>query len=429
MEGETIMRGETAPGKDVSAGKFFSEKRFIEDYVRRNRENMLDFWEALVNRESFSGDKPSVDALAAWLAERFDEIGGTCELLRFAKAGNGLAVTLNGNAPGRPVLLLGHYDTVFPPLAEERRTFRIEDGRAYGPGVLDMKGGITIAFHAVRALLEGGFRERPIRVLLAGDEETGHPESDMGERFRAAAAECVAAFNLETGALDDGVIVERKGMSRYLLDVRGRAAHAGRDLEEGRSAVLEAAHKTVAISAASGEDMGFNVGVFRGGTVANVVADRAELHIDVRTRTTGAAARAEALLRDVARRSTVEGTEANLSGGMFFPPMERTPGNLALFEHLRWVADSFDLPPVHPAASGGSSDSAFTVAAGTPTADQLGVKGRHNHSPMEWADVASLFERTRFLFCAVATLGNFEKTWTAAERKDSHGKNHEKGGV
>ena len=249
--------------------------RFIES----KRDEMLSLWEQLVNMESGTLFKEDVDKIADFLKERIVSFGGTARIVEFPQAGNGLVAEF-GSASTRPhICFMGHYDTVFPRGTVAGRPFKIVDGKAYGPGVLDMKAGVVVQLYAIRALMDAGYSDRRIRVILAGDEETGHPKSDMGRVFEEECRGAVAAFNFETGDVSGDLVVGRKGTSAYDIAVKGVSVHAGREPEKGRSAILEMAHKIIAIQALTDYEKGitFNVGTIRGGVARNAVPDRAEI--------------------------------------------------------------------------------------------------------------------------------------------------------
>ena len=380
------------------------------DFIDAHRSDMLALWEDFVSTESPSADKPGVDAMARKIADCLNASGAEVRIVKFEEAGNMVVATVGREFPGQPVALMGHFDTVFPLGTLQQRPFTVRDGRATGPGVLDMKGGIVILLYAIRALQAAGFCSRPIKVILAGDEETGHPRSDAHAIFRQEVKGCLAAFNCETGSPEDRIVVGRKGAAVYTLEVRGRAAHAGVDPENGRSAIHEIAHKVLAIQALSDPAAGttFNVGTIRGGKTFNAVPDYAAIDIDIRFVKAAAMESAIARLTDIAAVTHIEGTSTTLTGRINFPPMETTPAVMALFEHLVRTARDNGFPVPSAVQSGGGSDSSNSVMAGVPTLCAMGVKGERNHAPEEYALVDSLFERCKLLAACILDIGTFE---------------------
>lgn len=380
------------------------------DFIDANREEMLVLWQKLVNMDSGSYDKEDVDRVAALLAAEIRKYGGTAEIIEFLQAGNGLSASFTPPSDKAPICFLGHYDTVFHRGESAKRPFRIEEGKAYGPGVLDMKAGVVIQIFAARALREAAYTDRQIKILLAGDEEIAHTKSDMAAIFERTCAGAVAAFNFETGDINDSLVLGRKGTSSYRITVKGVAVHAGREPENGRSAILEMAHKIIDIQALSDFEKGvsFNVGTIKGGVACNAVPDNAEIAVDVRVRTEEQFAWADEKIREITNRTYVEGTSSVCYADAGLPPMLRTQGNEKLFTYVKSVAEELGLPEPSPIISGGGSDSAFSVKAGVPTIDQMGVKGRWNHSDREFAVVETLFERTRLAVACVLGINAFD---------------------
>ncbi len=242
------------------------EKAF--GFIGNRREEMLSLWRTLVDTESGTFFKEDADQAAAFLKDALENYGARVRTVEFADAGNGLVAEFGSSSDKAPVCFLGHFDTVFPRGTVAERPFRIEDGRVYGPGVLDMKGGVVIQLFAARALAEAGC-DRPIRIVLAGDEESMHARSDMARVFEEESRGAVVAFNFETGDVENTLVVGRKGTIACDIAVRGVSVHAGREPEKGRSAILEIAHKIVAIQGLTNCAKGitFNVGTVKGGVV------------------------------------------------------------------------------------------------------------------------------------------------------------------
>lgn len=380
------------------------------DFIDSNREDMISLWERLVNMDSGSCCNEDVDKVAALLAGEIGKFGGSAEIIEFDRAGNGLRASFIDPTDKPPVCFMGHYDTVFPRGEAARRPFRIEDGKAYGPGVLDMKAGVVIQIFAARALKEAGYTDRQVKIVLAGDEETAHPNSDMAAVFERECAGAVAAFNFETGDVNESLVVGRKGSASYDIVVKGISVHAGREPENGRSAILEIAHKVIDIQALSDFEKGvtFNVGTIKGGVARNAVPDCAEIAVDVRVRTEEQLAWAEERIREIADRTYVEGTSTTWAADAYIPPMLCTEANKRLFCYVKSVAAELGLAEPCAIVSGGGSDSAFSVKAGIPTIDQIGVKGRWNHSDREFAVAETLFERTKLAIACVLDIDRFE---------------------
>ena len=352
----------------------------------------------LVSIESPTDDLEGLARMAARLEELFGPLG---KIERFPQERHGphFVVRIPGRTQERPVLALGHYDTVWPTGTLKDRPFRVENGLARGPGVFDMKGGIVCLLYALRAL-EARPR-RPVWVMLNSDEETGSFSSrELVERL---ARSCAHALVFEPALAGGALKTSRKGTGRYMVRIEGRAAHTGVEPEKGISAVQEAAHQVLAIHALNAPERGttLNVGVLRAGTRANVVAAHAEMEVDVRAACPDEAERVNAALRGLT--PVLSGAVVRVEGGFHRPPMERTPATAALFERARAVAASMGIE-LREGASGGGSDGNFTAALGLGTLDGLGPDGDGPHAVHEHVRVESLTRRAALIAGLLAEL-------------------------
>ena len=298
---------------------------------------------------------------------------------------------------GPDVLLVGHMDTVFDEGTVAERPFRVEGDIARGPGVSDMKGGLLTGFHAVDALQEAGFQGfGRITYVCNPDEEIGSPVS--GPVIRELAPSYDAAFVLEGARANGDIVSARKGITDYTIEFVGRAAHAGVEPEKGANAVLAAAHATIALQALNGRWPGVtvNVGVARGGTRTNVVAERCVLHVDLRSPELVTLQEAEAEVERVCGDHGVEGVVARCDGNGWHRPMEKKEGGARLVALATEIASELGFE-LRDAATGGASDANTTSAAGTPTIDGLGPIGGDDHAPAEWLDLTSVVQRVALL--------------------------------
>jgi glutamate carboxypeptidase len=354
----------------------------------------------LVEIESPSDDKAAIDSATELVAMWATAAGGRVKLHRQKRFGDVLEVRFGAARSSRkPVLLLGHLDTVWPLGTLAKMPWRKTGGKFYGPGVLDMKAGVVMALAAMRLVAEGGER-RPATLLLNSDEEIGSPVSrPITERLALASS---AALVLEP-AHGLACKTARKGVGAYRLDVRGVAAHSGLDFERGHSAVLELARLLEKVEAFTDLRIGrtVNPGVIGGGTRSNVVAEHAWAEIDVRIAKASDAARIERLFRGL--RCSDRACRLEVSGGINRPPMERKPATVALYKRARSVAAEigFELPE---AAVGGGSDGNFTSALGVPTLDGLGAVGEGAHAAHEHVAIEHLVPRTALLAALIAGL-------------------------
>ena len=196
-------------------------RSIIASYVDAHREEMVSFWQEIVNMESGSQNKAGIDAVAARLGQALASEGAAVKIVEMEKAGNMLVAEVGAGRNKPAVLFMGHMDTVFPLGTVAKRPFTIRDGKAYGPGALDMKGGIVAALFAIKALNAAGYTDRPLKVILAGDEEIAHANSNAADVFMQEAKGAAAAFNCETGFVDDAIVTGRKGTAVFTLEVKG----------------------------------------------------------------------------------------------------------------------------------------------------------------------------------------------------------------
>lgn len=387
-----------------------TDKEQIFQFIDAHQNEMIELWRDMVNQDTYSAYKEGVDQLQNKLKDQLEADGAKTSIVEFEKAGHMLIAEFGGGAkPG--VVFGGHVDTVFEVGSAQERPFTIKEGRAYGPGVLDMKGGVVAMLYAIKALRAAGFAERPIKVLLAGDEEPGHGCSDAPQIFIREAAGCAAAFNCETGFADNGIVVGRKGVGYFNLEVRGVAAHCGNEPEKGRSAIREAAHKLIEMEKLTDLPKGItvNIGVIEGGTVSNAVPAFAKIQIDARCNNELEIPALTQKLAEIAARTYVEGTTTTFSGGFRFQPMKTTEGVKQLFELVKTVSSENGFGVPYPKFSGGGADSAYMVMGGVPTVCAMGVKGGRNHSAEEYAIVETLFERAKLLALCVLNLDRLGK--------------------
>ena len=357
---------------------------------------MLRQLASLVRIESPSHDKAAVDRAVAETARWAKALGGRVELHRHAHFGSSLAAHFGPRGKAaEPVLLLGHLDTVWDHGTLEKMPWRIARDRIYGPGVLDMKAGVVMMFTALAMLAAAKALQRPVIILLHGDEEVGSPASR--KLTETMARQCSAVYVLEPAQGEEGAYkTARKGVGQYRMEVQGIAAHSGVDFLRGHSAVLELARQIPLISEITDHSRGITVnpGVIGGGTRVNVVAQEGWAEIDVRIAKARDALRVDRALRRL--RPYDKACKLRIAGGLNRPPMERTPSTVALFERAQRMAAQIGIT-LTEASTGGGSDGNFTAALGIPTLDGMGSVGAGAHAPNEHCLRSHLAPRTALL--------------------------------
>ncbi len=352
----------------------------------------LRLLEALVNMDTGSRSPDGLASAGNWIQEQLVGLGLSVERREHANAGPTLVGRRSGAGRLR-LLFLGHYDTVFDSGEPGRRPFRVEAGRAYGPGVADMKGGIVTLWEALRALNEAGWNDfAALTVIHNADEEVG--SSASRGIIETEGRNCDLCLVHEPGRSDGSVVTARKGVGRYTITVHGRAAHAGVNPEDGASAVVALARKILEIHALNDLSRGVsaNTIVTAGGTRSNVVPDLAEAEIDLRLPTAALGAETIARLEEIARAEHLPGTHATLSGEINRPPFEAGPGSLALFGLAQEAAAMLGFP-LSAATTGGGSDGNFIAPLGVPVLDGMGAVGGGYHGPDEYLEIVTLPQR------------------------------------
>jgi len=366
-------------------------------YFQERKEQIVHTIRQLVETESPSDNKDAVDRLGALLAGRFEGLGGHAKFHRVPNFGDHLQVDFDGTRGGKPVLLLGHLDTVYPLGTLATMPCRVADGRLWGPGSFDMKSGIASMLHAIEALRAWHEDKlpRPVTVLLVTDEEVGSETSRLITENLAKKSAAVLVLEPSHGP-KGAVKTARKGIGEYVFKVTGKAAHSGLDFEKGQSAIVELARQIIAISKLVDLKRGLtlNVGTVQGGTRVNVIPAEASAVLDVRVVRKQEAAGIDRRLRSLKpfnRKCKLE-----ITGGINRPPMERTAAVAALFEKAAKIAKQLGWK-LEEAAVGGGSDGNFTAALGIPTLDGLGGVGEGAHATHESILISELPKRTALL--------------------------------
>jgi len=370
------------------------------------KSEMIEFTRWLVEQESMSREASALKRIAENLGERLASIGGEVELFHDAARGTTLRARFASSGDDgkdrKPLLIVGHLDTVWPLGTLAARPFRIEQEKAFGPGIFDMKAGVMLSFFAMRAIRELGLsKRRNTTLLMTCDEETGSTFSRplIEDEARWARAALVLEPPIPGGTVKTG----RKGVGEFELIIRGRPAHAGNDPRAGVSAITELAHQVLAIEKLNDFDRGttVNVGVAHAGVLSNVVAAEAHALIDMRFRTVEDGQRITDALGKL--RPVIDGARIEVRGGANRPPLVRTEESGKLFEHARELASEIDLD-LKEGSVGGGSDGNFIAALGVPVLDGLGVDGAGAHAEHEHIILSDIPRRAALLTGLIQTI-------------------------
>jgi glutamate carboxypeptidase len=369
--------------------------------ARRMSPRLCALLEELVLIESHSADKPGNDRVTRVVARELTSLGAEVTRSPQARFGDHLRACWAGT--GAHGLIVGHVDTVWPAGTLARMGYREAGGRIYGPGVLDMKGGIAAVVTALELLKsEGRWPARPLTVIVNTDEERGSPTSrPLIEQNARGAAYAVIA---EPGHGPAGALMtSRKGVGEFRVAVTGRASHAGVAPEKGVSAVHELALQVPALYALARPADGttINVGVISGGSARNTVAAQAEALIDVRVPDDARAREVEAAIRSIAPR--LAGTQIAIEGGFHRPPVQRTPAMAEIIARVQRMASELGMALTEEPTAG-ATDGNLTAAMGVPTLDGMGPVGENPHAEGENIIAGELVKRTALLAKALAEL-------------------------
>ena len=369
--------------------------------VEKSKDKYIDFLCKICSFEARAYDKDTIDKMVDYITEYAKGEGFCVKRKKMQKCGDFLVIDIN-EGKEKSCMFMAHMDTVHEKGIFGNPAVKIEGGKIYGPGVIDCKGGIAIALLTMKALYENGF-DKHVRLVLTSDEEIS---LELGgkeeiEFFEQSALGFPCVINCET-AVNDQVVISRKGILTYQLDIKGVGGHSGAHYFESKNAILEAAHKIVALhqkSVVGGATYSCNV--INGGNVSNVIPDECSVIVDVRVVTMQDTEKAKENVYKIANTEFVEGTSCAVKLLNERPPMEKNEQTQQLFEKLKKVCHENGLGTLTPIESGGGSDAAFTQLAGIPTMCGMGGSGEFFHTIKEYIKIDSIPLRAKILsaFC------------------------------
>lgn len=382
----------------------------IDEFIDSKRDEILELWKEIVNLESFTGNKQSVNVVANKIQSEFVKEGFDVEQIDVGPNGNTLVATLGMNRGKEPVIFSGHMDTVFKNGTFGENPFRIEGNKAYGPGALDMKGGIIIALYTIKALNSIGYNERPIKVILSGDEESGHEGSSGEKALLDAANGGYCAFNMETALVDNSLCTGRKGRIGCIVEVEGVETHAGNDFAGGINAIEEMAHKILEIQKLTNLEEGItaSVSVIKGGRIPNAIPKNCKIDIDIRFDRVEDMDRIKQSVNDICAKTYVDGTTTNVQYIAQLMAFETTDNVMKFYNFINNVCEENGFAKFGFKRLGGSSDASYLTIANVPTLCAFGVQGQWNHTEREYALVESMFERAKIISMIVLNLDKFK---------------------
>lgn len=375
----------------------------LKRVLKGEEEDMLLLLKQLVNIDSGSMNKAGIDKIGSLLGKKYEGLGFVVQTIEQSKQGNHLVIHREGSKAAE-IMIVAHMDTVFRDGTAAERPFKIRGGRAYGPGVIDMKGSQVTLLYALKALSE----QNPtaldnLVILLTSDEEIGSPTSkELIEKHTEGKK---YALIMEPARQDGSLVTARRGAGEFALHVKGKAAHAGIEPTAGRSAVEELAHKIVKLHKLTNHKKGIsvNVGLIEGGSTVNTVAPSAVAYIDLRISKVEQAKWLEKKISEICAIPDVEGTTIELVGGIDRMPMVKNEQTIGLLEEVKVVGSELGIE-IMDQATGGGSDASFTSVKGVATIDGLGPIGGKAHTDEEYLDISSLTERATLLAHLISRL-------------------------
>jgi glutamate carboxypeptidase len=368
----------------------------LKTFLNEKEDEMLALLEKLVNIDSGSTDKEGIDKVSNILQKEYEKLGFLVETDFQEVQGNHLVIR-HKNSENPEIMSVAHMDTVFAKGTALKRPFTIREGRAYGPGVIDMQASHVVLLYALKSLQKtekAGLEN--ILIILTSDEEIGSltsknliEEHTMGKKY---------ALIMEPARQDGSLVTARRGAGEVTLQVTGKAAHSGIAPQEGSSAIEELAQKIIKLHKLTDYENGIsvNVGVIKGGNTVNTIAPSAVAHVDLRISKMEQAEWLENAIKEICAVPDVKGTTIKVTGGIERPPMVKNKQTIELLNVIKSIGNELGIE-IKDMATGGGSDASFTSAMGVATIDGLGPIGGNAHSEDEYLEVDSLVERTNLL--------------------------------
>lgn len=381
----------------------------IAAFIDSHRDEMLAKLMDLVNLEGHFEEKNNVEIVRTWFKKELEAEGFSCRIREVAEDRAGILIGVLGqDRPGKAIMFSGHIDTVhYKGSFGKENPCRVEDGMIYGPGVLDMKGGLIIALYAVKALNAIGYDAHPIKFLIDGEEESDHVGNDCDAYMTEESRGGLCAFNMECGELQNRLCTARKSQYTFYLTIDGVGGHAGNDFLRGKNAIHEATHKIEEIIRLTDLDKGTTVttAVIKGGGHTAAIADHCEVVFDVRVNCEEEAQRILNRMIEISSKTYIDGTTTKMDYYRAkLAPLQETEDVLRLYNLLNKVAVESGFEPFGKIHRGGATDAGNIAAAGVPVIDACGIRGDFAHNKKEYGVQESLYDRAKIFAAAVAKI-------------------------
>ncbi|MDD4362876.1 MAG: M20 family metallopeptidase [Atribacterota bacterium] len=368
----------------------------LMNYIDQKDLEMLKMIETLVNMDSGSRYKKEVDILGDLLKNKWEEIGFSIEKFIFEQVGNCYIARINENSFGEKVVLIGHFDTVFPKGEARLRPFTVDGNKAFGPGVGDMKSGIVTMFYAVKALRKQGYLKKPISVILNSHEEIG--SAYARELINSEVKDAKLVFNLEPARPNGAVVTGRKGTASLDINISGKAAHAGVEPEKGANANLELAERIIELNKLNGlqEGLTINANIISGGSARGIISDQAKAECAVHFNKISDIGYLKRKIEELFFKPKVKGTKIETELKILFLPLEKNNNTMFAYNIITEAGEKLGIK-IKEAFTGGGADAGFASQNGIPTLCGMGPVAGNLHSSSEYLEIPSITERCKLL--------------------------------
>lgn len=368
--------------------------------IDEHKEDMVQDLRTFADLEGHFEEKDNVLKARTWLQQQLEKEGFACRFREVADDRCGIMIAeLGMDRPGKPIIFSGHCDTVHytGSFGGENPTV-IKDGKIFGPGVLDMKGGLIIALYVAKALNFIQYKEHPIKLIVVGEEESDHVGNDGDKILTAESKGALCCFNMETGQMNNSLCTQKKSQFTYYLSVDGVGGHAGNDFLKGRNAIYEAVYKIQKIIELTDLSVGTTVttAVIKGGGHTSGIADHCEVVFDVRVTNENEAKRIMDSMYEITDETFIEGTKSKLTYYRAkLLPLQETKEAIRLLDFVNTVAKDNGFDEFGKVHLGGASDAGNMAAAGIPVLDNCGIIGQYAHNKKEYGIIDSLYSRAK----------------------------------
>ena len=372
----------------------------IFTFIDEHKEDLVQDLRTFADLEGHFEEKDNVLKARTWLQQQLEKEGFACRFREVADDRCGIMIAeLGMDRPGKPIIFSGHCDTVHytGSFGGENPTV-IKDGKIFGPGVLDMKGGLIIALYVAKALNFIQYKEHPIKLIVVGEEESDHVGNDGDKILTAESKGALCCFNMETGQMNNSLCTQKKSQFTYYLSVDGVGGHAGNDFLKGRNAINEAVYKIQKIIELTDLSVGTTVttAVIKGGGHTSGIADHCEVVFDVRVTNENEAKRIMDSMYEITDETFIEGTKSKLTYYRAkLLPLQETKEAIRLLDFVNTVAKDNGFDEFGKVHLGGASDAGNMAAAGIPVLDNCGIIGQYAHNKKEYGIIDSLYSRAK----------------------------------